>query len=228
MPSAAGTACRSPASVDPPGRRSPRLRGRRRPRDAVAPTRNRSGGASSGERRCPSYDQCPRPTSEYPPPWGSRYPTDRCPSYDQRRCRDRSVPAARDPVRRTRDAAPCRRRGHDRRRAVSAACVEASSSPRISRRAARGAPIRSPGGAPFPHTPGSPHLPPGNGHVPGRHGEPVGPGRGSRENGDAQRAKRGNAEAPAYLAASSSSSSIRMSWLYLATRSDRAGAPVLI
>src|SRR6185312_7872847 len=39
---------------------------------------------------------------------------------------------------------------------------------------------------------------------------------------------RGKAPAPAYRAASSSSSSIRRSWLYLATRSDRAGAPVLI
>src|SRR5918993_350406 len=43
-----------------------------------------------------------------------------------------------------------------------------------------------------------------------------------------RRAKRGKAAAPAYTAASSSSSSIRSSWLYLATRSDRAGAPVLI
>ena len=41
-------------------------------------------------------------------------------------------------------------------------------------------------------------------------------------------AKRGKAPAPAYTAASSSSSSMRKSWLYLATRSDRAGAPVLI
>src|SRR5690625_815790 len=39
---------------------------------------------------------------------------------------------------------------------------------------------------------------------------------------------RGNAERPAYLAASSSSSSMRSSWLYLLTRSPRAGAPVLI
>ena len=43
-----------------------------------------------------------------------------------------------------------------------------------------------------------------------------------------RRAKRGKAPAPAYSAASSSSSSMRSSWLYLATRSDRAGAPVLI
>ena len=33
---------------------------------------------------------------------------------------------------------------------------------------------------------------------------------------------------PAYLAADPSSSSIRRSWLYLANRSDRQGAPVLI
>src|SRR5690625_672965 len=39
---------------------------------------------------------------------------------------------------------------------------------------------------------------------------------------------RGKAERPAYLAASSSSSSMRSSWLYLLTRSPRAGAPVLI
>ena len=37
-----------------------------------------------------------------------------------------------------------------------------------------------------------------------------------------------NADLPAYLAVSPSSSSIRSCWLYLATRSDRAGAPVLI
>src|SRR3954451_4174277 len=36
---------------------------------------------------------------------------------------------------------------------------------------------------------------------------------------------RGKAEAPAYRAASSRSSSIRSSWLYFATRSVRAGAP---
>ena len=40
--------------------------------------------------------------------------------------------------------------------------------------------------------------------------------------------KRGKAPAPAYFAASSSSSSMRSNWLYLATRSERAGAPVLI
>src|SRR5213078_3867436 len=39
---------------------------------------------------------------------------------------------------------------------------------------------------------------------------------------------RGKAPRPAYRAASSSSSSIRSSWLYFATRSERAGAPVLI
>src|SRR5436190_7994586 len=39
---------------------------------------------------------------------------------------------------------------------------------------------------------------------------------------------RGKAAAPAYSAASSSSSSIRSSWLYFATRSDLAGAPALI
>src|SRR6516225_1949896 len=38
---------------------------------------------------------------------------------------------------------------------------------------------------------------------------------------------RGKAGRPAYSAASSSTSSIRSSWLYLATRSVRAGAPVL-
>src|SRR5580704_4464295 len=42
------------------------------------------------------------------------------------------------------------------------------------------------------------------------------------------RADRGNAPRPAYAAPSLSSSSIRSSWLYLATRSDRHGAPVLI
>src|SRR5690606_22810220 len=41
-------------------------------------------------------------------------------------------------------------------------------------------------------------------------------------------AKRGNAVAPAYAAAAPSSSSIRSSWVYFATRSDRAGAPVLL
>ena len=40
--------------------------------------------------------------------------------------------------------------------------------------------------------------------------------------------KRGNARSPAYRAASPSVSSMRSSWLYLATRSLRAGAPVLI
>src|SRR5690606_39205841 len=39
---------------------------------------------------------------------------------------------------------------------------------------------------------------------------------------------RGKALRPAYTAAASSSSSMRSSWLYLATRSERAGAPVLI
>src|SRR5699024_10813821 len=39
---------------------------------------------------------------------------------------------------------------------------------------------------------------------------------------------RGKALAPAYTAAESSSSSMRRSWLYLFTRSPRAGAPVLI
>lgn len=43
-----------------------------------------------------------------------------------------------------------------------------------------------------------------------------------------QALKRGNDDAPAYTAASASSSSMRSSWLYLATRSERAGAPVLI
>src|SRR5688572_4677211 len=38
----------------------------------------------------------------------------------------------------------------------------------------------------------------------------------------------GNADTPAYLAASPSSSSIRSSWLYFAVRSERAGAPDLI
>gem|GEM_PF-2843801 len=39
---------------------------------------------------------------------------------------------------------------------------------------------------------------------------------------------RGKAPRPAYTAASSSSSSMRSSWLYLLMRSPRAGAPVLI
>src|SRR5271165_105217 len=42
------------------------------------------------------------------------------------------------------------------------------------------------------------------------------------------RANRGNAPRPAYTAPSLSRSSIRSSWLYLATRSERHGAPVLI
>src|SRR5688572_28711453 len=37
-----------------------------------------------------------------------------------------------------------------------------------------------------------------------------------------------NASQPAYLAVSPSSASMRISWLYFATRSERAGAPVLI
>src|SRR5262249_13270097 len=41
-------------------------------------------------------------------------------------------------------------------------------------------------------------------------------------------ANRGNAARPAYAAASSSRSSIRSNWLYFATRSDLAGAPVFI
>ena len=65
---------------------------------------------------------------------------------------------------------------------------------------------------------------------------PDGPGTGGRRSGaggrrgdmDQARLNLGKAEAPAYTAASSSSSSMRSSWLYLATRSDRAGAPVLI
>ena len=40
--------------------------------------------------------------------------------------------------------------------------------------------------------------------------------------------KRGNASSPAYRAASPRFSSMRSSWLYFATRSLRAGAPVLI
>src|SRR5690606_6880939 len=44
----------------------------------------------------------------------------------------------------------------------------------------------------------------------------------------AQPLKRGKALRPAYTAASSRISSMRSSWLYLATRSERAGAPVLI
>ena len=39
---------------------------------------------------------------------------------------------------------------------------------------------------------------------------------------------RGKAERPAYTAASPSSSSMRSNWLYFATLSLRAGAPVLI
>ena len=39
---------------------------------------------------------------------------------------------------------------------------------------------------------------------------------------------RGNAAQPGYSARVPSSSSIRSSWLYFATRSERAGAPVLI
>src|SRR6185369_12135972 len=56
----------------------------------------------------------------------------------------------------------------------------------------------------------------------------AGRGRTRRHRDRIYPANRGNAERPAYRAASSSSSSIRSSWLYLATRSLRAGAPVLI
>src|SRR5581483_10749319 len=40
--------------------------------------------------------------------------------------------------------------------------------------------------------------------------------------------ERGNASQPGYVALDPSCSSMRSSWLYLATRSERAGAPVLI
>ena len=43
-----------------------------------------------------------------------------------------------------------------------------------------------------------------------------------------QAAERGNAAQPGNSASSPSSSSIRSSWLYFATRSERVGAPVLI
>src|SRR4029453_6222675 len=64
---------------------------------------------------------------------------------------------------------------------------------------------------------------------PGGRGTAGGTGRPARgAHRTDQPLNRGKAPRPAYLAASSSSSSMRISWLYLATRSERAGAPVLI
>src|SRR5215217_709622 len=61
-----------------------------------------------------------------------------------------------------------------------------------------------------------------------RPGPALGREVGLRPDGTYPASNRGKAEAPAYRAASSRSSSMRSSWLYLATRSVRAGAPDLI
>src|SRR5207247_5944897 len=63
------------------------------------------------------------------------------------------------------------------------------------------------------------HTDDGDGHKEGPHGPPCTIHAG---------APPASAALPGYDAASARSSSMRSSWLYLATRSDRAGAPVLI